>query len=436
MEQIQSESFDRENILKFQGTLKKIRIISNNICYGVAPQPDEEVEQRITINDKGRIWFSGYNFGNTNEKLEKARTKIFKIEEKLVSELLNAIANYFKNGYTEIMVTDIGKWIVELTNTDGKVYIFQGSLCSHFSYEGVNLSDFIRNAVGMNDLYVFDGDFKEKCENNLSTTVTQLCSGYLENKEINGVSFMENKSISYLIDYENVSYKGLYGISEVKSGDEILIFYSNDISIINDIISVYEKSGIKIKYFKLDKVGKNALDFMISAYAGYIASKECIDKIAILSNDKEYASITKVIENINPEIELAFESCIYNVNHTDNKKDILLPRQPIEKCDITSNKAIATSEKSSSDVQQILVDLSMNVNNVSPDCVKEYLNNHTTIPNKYKTSVSGIIAKCIKAGSNENEVSLAIKKQLGNKSDNATYIKEAIACYKKLKVLK
>lgn len=40
----------------------------------------------------------------------------------------------------------------------------------------------------------------------------------------------------YLIDYENVSYKGLYGISEIKPDDEIIIFYSNDISIIKDIL--------------------------------------------------------------------------------------------------------------------------------------------------------------------------------------------------------
>ena len=80
----------------------------------------------------------------------------------------------------------------------------------------------------------------------------------------------------YLIDYENVSYKGLYGISEVKPEDEIIIFYSNDISIIQDIISSYVKQGITIKYFELDKTGKNALDFMVSAYAGYAASKAAL----------------------------------------------------------------------------------------------------------------------------------------------------------------
>lgn len=68
-----------ENPFIFQGTLKKIRIVSNNICYGPMPDPDDEVEQHLTINDEGRVWFSGYNFGHSGERYEKARSKIFKI---------------------------------------------------------------------------------------------------------------------------------------------------------------------------------------------------------------------------------------------------------------------------------------------------------------------------------------------------------------------
>ena len=47
-----------ENLFIFQGTLKKIRIVSNNICYGPMPDSDDEVEQHLTINDEGRVWFS------------------------------------------------------------------------------------------------------------------------------------------------------------------------------------------------------------------------------------------------------------------------------------------------------------------------------------------------------------------------------------------
>lgn len=32
------------------------------------PEPDEEVEQHLTINNEGRVWFSGYNFGCDGER--------------------------------------------------------------------------------------------------------------------------------------------------------------------------------------------------------------------------------------------------------------------------------------------------------------------------------------------------------------------------------
>ena len=52
---------------------------------------------------------------------------------------------------------------------------------------------------------------------------------------------------------------------------------------------------------------------MLCAYAGYSASKQNIEKIAVISNDKEYSSIISVIKSINSNVEIAFECCIYNV---------------------------------------------------------------------------------------------------------------------------
>ena len=57
-----------ENPFLFQGMLKKLRIVSNNIRYGPMPERDDEEEQHLTINDKGRVWFAGYHFGNAGEQ--------------------------------------------------------------------------------------------------------------------------------------------------------------------------------------------------------------------------------------------------------------------------------------------------------------------------------------------------------------------------------
>ena len=140
--------------------IKKMRIISNNICYGPMPEPDDEVEQHLTINNEGRVWFSGYTYGRGGERYEKVRSKNYRIEKAATDKLLEAIAAYFGNKYTKIFATDIGNWVMELTNTEGVTYKFGGSLCADFDYEGTDLSDLVRDIVGMDDLYFFDGNCK------------------------------------------------------------------------------------------------------------------------------------------------------------------------------------------------------------------------------------------------------------------------------------
>lgn len=157
-----------ENPFIFKGTLKKMSIISNNICYGSMPESDDEVEQLLAINDEGHVCFSGYNFGHGGEKYEKARTKNFKIEKESANKLFNAIATYFGNEYDEIFATDTGDWVMELTNAEGTTYKFRGSLCADFDYEGTDLSDLVRDTVGIADLYVFDGN----CKPDMITKIT------------------------------------------------------------------------------------------------------------------------------------------------------------------------------------------------------------------------------------------------------------------------
>lgn len=75
---------------------------------------------------------------------------------------------YFNHEYDEIFATDIGNWEMELTNTEGTVYKFRGSLCADFDYEGIDLSDLVRDTVGMDDLYVFDGNCKPDVINRIA----------------------------------------------------------------------------------------------------------------------------------------------------------------------------------------------------------------------------------------------------------------------------
>ena len=85
---------------------------------------------------------------------------MYKIDKDAAAKVLDSIAAYFSNEYIEVFATDIGEWNMEITNTKGKVYKFRGSLCADFEVGGVDLSDMVRKALGMGDLYVFDGNNK------------------------------------------------------------------------------------------------------------------------------------------------------------------------------------------------------------------------------------------------------------------------------------
>lgn len=144
----------------FQGEPQKIRIVSNNICYGPQPEADDEVEQHLTINAEGKVWFSAYSFGEGFGHHEKLRSKTFKVEKTVANRVLKKIAQHFSNEYDELFATDIGDWVMEITNTEGKVYKFRGSLCADFEVDGIDLSDMVRDALDMDALYVFDGNNK------------------------------------------------------------------------------------------------------------------------------------------------------------------------------------------------------------------------------------------------------------------------------------
>lgn len=70
---------------------------------------------------------------------------------------MSSVARYFGDEYDELFTTDIGDWVMEITNTDGETYKLRGSLCADFEIDGIDLSDLIRDALGIHQFT--DDDF-------------------------------------------------------------------------------------------------------------------------------------------------------------------------------------------------------------------------------------------------------------------------------------
>lgn len=90
----------------------------------------------------------------------------------------------------------------------------------------------------------------------------------------------------YLIDFENVSSGGFNGIEALDAKDELMIFYSEQKSSIS--ISVHrklEKSPVKKEYLPIRTGGKNALDFQLVTWLGYLIAKGEKAEYCVVSND-------------------------------------------------------------------------------------------------------------------------------------------------------
>jgi len=96
----------------------------------------------------------------------------------------------------------------------------------------------------------------------------------------------------YFIDYENVKKTGLTGIEDLGVNDTVYVFYSKNVDTITfDILEKINMSQASIYYIKVDVGSKNALDFQLSSYMGYMIAKEPESKCYLVSKDNGYKAL-------------------------------------------------------------------------------------------------------------------------------------------------
>ena len=99
----------------------------------------------------------------------------------------------------------------------------------------------------------------------------------------------------FLVDYENVNVGGLNGVSNLTENDTVIIFYSVNADTLT--FEMHKKINDSNAIFKFQKIllkEKNALDFQLCAYLGFLIRDTMTDENAannffIVSNDKGYS---------------------------------------------------------------------------------------------------------------------------------------------------
>jgi len=101
--------------------------------------------------------------------------------------------------------------------------------------------------------------------------------------------------ILFLVDYENVGPDGLKGIDSLSQNDEVTVFYSfKSTNLTWDLHEKINRSKAKFILKKVHVGHKDALDFQLSSYAGYLLSKlKENDEVVIISNDKGYDNVIR-----------------------------------------------------------------------------------------------------------------------------------------------
>ena len=110
----------------------------------------------------------------------------------------------------------------------------------------------------------------------------------------------------YFIDYENVHQSGLNGIEKLTENDKLIIFYTTNAETLT--FSLYEKLILckaEIQLYKVQCGGKNALDFQLATFLGYILGQNTDIDCHIISNDKGYEYVRSFWKEKNVKIKIS-----------------------------------------------------------------------------------------------------------------------------------
>lgn len=110
----------------------------------------------------------------------------------------------------------------------------------------------------------------------------------------------------YLIDYENVHQAGLDGIEKLTENDKLVIFYTTNAETLT--FSVYEKlvqCKAEIQLYMVQCGGKNALDFQLATFLGYVLGNNPDIDCHIISNDKGYEYVRSFWKEKNIKIKIS-----------------------------------------------------------------------------------------------------------------------------------
>ncbi|MGP1613434.1 MAG: PIN domain-containing protein [Catonella sp.] len=174
----------------------------------------------------------------------------------------------------------------------------------------------------------------------------------------------------YLIDLENIGADGINHLKDLKKDDVLYIFYTEQHKNISvEVMELLMEMKLEIIYQKVKTGTKNALDFQLSSYLGYMIGREEEDtNYHIVSNDKGYDCICdywraegKNVDRIAPAEmvleELSLDEDLENepVIGEDGEKIITAKRSKVKSSDLATLEEIRELLSDEDEPEEILL---------------------------------------------------------------------------------
>ncbi len=143
----------------------------------------------------------------------------------------------------------------------------------------------------------------------------------------------------YLVDCENVSSESLKYLPSLNDGDSVTIFFSQQCRNANlDALDYITNADVKLTFHKVATGTKNALDFQLSSYLGFLIAKHGSgDTYHLVTHDKGFGCLT----NFWKKRKVGVKRIELNVPQTEGKNQV---KQKTKKSKV-SPENLATEEE-------------------------------------------------------------------------------------------
>ena len=212
----------------------------------------------------------------------------------------------------------------------------------------------------------------------------------------------------YLVDFENVKIDGLKDMKGVGEGDSMIIFYSENCkSITLDVIDSIMALKLDYSSFKVKVGSKNALDFQLTSYLGYLIGKYGSDAVYhIVSEDKGFAFVADFWKEQNINVD-----CISLKNPAPAKKKEAVKAEP-KKAEAKKTTSEKKKNKIPNENLATLDEITALIDKKNqPEAVLKIFNQY-----KSKTAINNALVKLFKDTKKAGEIYKLLKPLIQSKN--------------------